>query len=157
MNPELKEMTEALGMMVQIGGMSQHEIIAWIVDLIEKTENPPEWMIELSLSKGRHILDVVHLLHDVPGVSNPDTAFRLLLNLLEEKYPNLKIEDENIARNLCFLVHSSVPKEFENLLYQLDGDLDMIHEGYGNWTVIQEDYRELLDSRNSHAQPEKCT
>ena len=157
MKPEFKEMTEAMGMMLQIGGMSHEEIIAWIDGLIEKTENPPEWMIELSLSKGKHILDVVHMLHEVPGESNLDDSFRLLLKMLDEKHPTVTIEDENLIRELCGFVLSPISNELKEHLYMLDGDLDMIHEGYGNWGIIQEGYRELSDSQNNHAQPEKYT
>jgi hypothetical protein len=149
MNTTLREHADALGMALQIGLISRDEIIAWVDGLIEKEVLPAEWMTDLSLSKGKHPLDIVHMLHEVPGESNPDASFQILLQLMEDRHPNVSRKDEKFLRELFSFVHCPISERFKRLIYQLDGNLDVVLEGHGNWSAIQADYEELLSERDS--------
>jgi len=149
MNTKLREHADALGMALQIGLIGRDEIIAWVDGLIEKEVRPADWMTKLSLSKGKHPLDIVHMLHEVPGEANPDTSFQTLLQLMADKQPSVSSKDERLLRELFRFVHYPISERFKRLIYQLDGDLDVVLEGYGKWSAIQADYKELLSEKDS--------
>lgn len=144
---QIKQKADALGMALETGAISRSDVVAWADSLIETTEQPLEWMIELSLSANKHYLDVVHMLREVPGEIDDDLSFKLFLDILSEKKPSISVKDKNFVRGLFSLVLLPLSEDFKNLIYQIDMDLDVFEEGYGTWAVIQEDYSELLSGR----------
>lgn len=64
---------------LHVGVCFQSDVVNWADHLIDQSERGEDWMIALSTSQGRHLLDVFHLLRNVLGISNPGVSFRLLI------------------------------------------------------------------------------
>lgn len=154
MQPSLKHYADYFSMGFALGLCSHAEIVAWADQLIEHEDYPQYWMIELSTSVGQHPSDVVHLLDSVSGVKNIEFSLRLLIAKLSIVHPVLLPENGRFAQpkhsklfsRLYFLVcdHNHLPEEVRGNISQIYYDLDCVEQGYGDWSMIQQDYDELL-------------
>ena len=63
-----------------VGVCSRNDIMCWADCLIEQSEYPEDWKIDLSTSQGKHLMDVLHMLRAVPGAVNLDVSFRLVVS-----------------------------------------------------------------------------
>jgi hypothetical protein len=64
-DPPVPLVAAVLAAGVWFGLVEREDVIAWADHLIEKTDQPPLWMIDLSLSHDLHVVDVVRLLNEV--------------------------------------------------------------------------------------------
>jgi len=153
MKPSLKHYADYFSICLYLNLCSLAEIIDWADKLIEESNHPEEWMIELSTSAYKHPLDVMHLLDFIPGEQDLEISFRLVIAKLGKVYPILlpdngrfaKAEHSKLLRSLYHLVLDNSPSdELRGAIYQIDLDLDYVEQGYGDWSVIQQDYEELL-------------
>lgn len=150
----------AMGLLLEL--CSVDEVIAWVDQIIEDSDRPAEWMIEISTSTSKHFLDIIHLLDLVPGKKDLETSLRLVIAKLGKVYPTLLPEQERFAQpkhnrlfsELYFLVqdHDNLSEAVRGNIYQMDFDLDYVQQGYGDWSIIQQDYKELLEAGNSYEQ-----
>ncbi len=93
MQPNLKHYADYFSMSLAVGLCSHTEIIAWVDQLIEHEDHPEDWMIELSTSASKHLLDVMHLLDSVSGERNVEISMRLLIAKLSIVHPRLLAEN----------------------------------------------------------------
>ena len=150
----------AIGLLLELCPVS--EVVAWVDQLIEDIDHPKEWMIELSTSASKHPLDVIHLLDLVPGSKDLEISLRLVIAKLGKLHPTLLPEQGRFAQpkhsrllsKLYSLIHEhiSLSDDIRGNIVQIDIDLDYVEQGYGDWSIIQQDYRELLAAGNSHKQ-----
>lgn len=119
-----------------------------------KRDRPEDWMIELSTSTNRNPLDVIHLLDAISDTKDLDISFRLLIAKLDTLYPILTPENNRFAlpehsqlvRKLYLLIrrYDDISKELQGYIVRINCDLDCVEQGYGDWSIIQNDYEELL-------------
>jgi hypothetical protein len=144
MQPSLKQYADYFCMALEVEVCSRAEIINWVDCLIEQSEHLEDWMIDLSTSQNKHILDICHILRDVPGTANLDISFRLLVAKLEKLYPTVSPDQWQLLRNLYQLVYYGVSDDLKGYVYQIFLDLDWLEREVGDWSVIQQDYEDLL-------------
>lgn len=162
MQPTWKQYADYFEMRMLLEICSVGEIIVWVDQIIEDSDRPVEWMIELSTSANRHPLDIIHLLDLIPGSKNLEISLRLLIAKLGEVYPTLSPEEGRFAQpkhSRLFSKLYSLVQDQENLsdavrgnIFQIDIDLDYVEQGYGDWSIIQQDYRKLLSVGNRYKQ-----
>lgn len=67
------------------GFVQREDVVRWADERIAATDSPPLWLIDLSLSQNRHILDVIALLkpitEGVDAMTTCRTVYALLPNL----------------------------------------------------------------------------
>jgi hypothetical protein len=162
MQPNFKHYADYFSTSFALGLCSHAEIIAWVDHLIEHEDEPEDWMIELSTSAGKHPLDVMHLLDSVLGGKNVEISMRLLIAKLGIVYPLLLPENGRFAKpehsRLLSRLYSLVvecdclPDDLRGSMYQIDCDLDYVEQGYGDWSIIQRDYDDLLATASDYKQ-----
>lgn len=150
MQPSLKQYADYLCMGLDVGVCSHSEVVSWSDYLIEQSEHPEDWMIDLSTSQSKHILDVFHLLRAVPGAANLDVSFKLLVAKLGKLHPTVSPEHTRLLSNLYRFVHPEISDDLKAYIYLIDSDLDWLEYGQGNWSIIQQDYEELISVGNSY-------
>jgi len=155
MQPNLREYADyfAIGLLLDICLIV--EVIAWVDRIIESSDRPPEWMIEVSTSANKHPLDIIRLLGFVQGLTDWEVSLRLIIAKLGKVYPNVLFERKlsvhskywRLFSNLYFLIqeHESLSDEVRGSIFQVYIGLDFFEAGYGDWSIIQQDYKELLD------------
>ncbi|MDX2217011.1 MAG: hypothetical protein SFY66_27340 [Oculatellaceae cyanobacterium bins.114] len=87
MQPSLKHYADYFSICLWLGLGSVDEVIAWVDQLIEEIDCPSNWMIDLSTSADKHLLDVIHLLDLVPGVKDLDISWRLVIAKARRRVP----------------------------------------------------------------------
>lgn len=150
MQPSLKHYADYFYMALDVEVCSRAEIVNWVDRIIEQSEHLEDWMIDLSTSQDKHIQDVFHLLRDVPGTANLDISFKLLVAKLGKQYPTVAPEQTKFLGNLYRLVHTKISDNLKARIYQLDCDLDWLEWEVGDWSVIQQDYEDLLAVGNNY-------
>lgn len=162
MQPKFKHYADYFSMGFALGLCSCAEIIAWVDQLIEHGDQPEDWMIEVSTSASKHPLDMMHLLNLVPGERDVEVSVRLLIAKLGIVHPRLLAENDRFAKpehsrllnRLYSLVmqHDCLSEDIRSNVYQIDCDLDYVEQGYGDWSIIERDYNELLATANNYKQ-----
>lgn len=160
MQPTWRQYADYFAVGLSLGLCSVNEVINWVDQLIEDHDCPLEWMIEVSTSASKHPLDIIHLLNLVPGSKDLEISLRLLIAKLGEVYPTLMPEQGRFAQSkhsqllsrLRFLVreHNSLSDDVRGNIVRIHLDLDCVEQGYGDWSIIQQDYEELLAAGNSY-------
>lgn len=117
MQPSLKNYADYLSMGLEIGVCSQDDVVAWADRLIEESDRPELWMIELSTGRSKHILDVQHWLQVVSGTSSLEVSFKLLIAHLQRHYPTVQPEQVRLLSKLYFWERSDLPEEWKDYLY----------------------------------------
>jgi hypothetical protein len=87
---------------------------------------------------------------------------RLLIAKLGIVYPRLLAENGRFAKpehsrllgRLYSLItgYDCLPDDIRGSMYQIDCDLDYVEQGYGDWSIIERDYDELLATANDYKQ-----
>lgn len=152
--PYWKHYADFLAMGIALEVCVPSDAITWADRLIERIELPPDWMIALSVSTTDCYNALIHSLGLVSGEANPEVSFRLLITRIGKVHPILLSADERFfqpvhSKLLVGLYHlgreqASLPETIRNRISQLYCDMDYVEEGGGDWTIIQQDYAELL-------------
>jgi hypothetical protein len=149
MKPSLKHYADYFSIGLYLHLCSLAEIIDWVDKLIEESNHPEDWMIELSTSAYKHPLDVTHLLNFIPGEQDLEISFKLLIAKLGKVYPILlpdngrfaKPEHSKLLRSLYHLVLDNSPSdELRGVIYQIDLDLD-----YEKLLATSRDYQQWIE------------
>lgn len=154
MQPTCRHYADYFAMGLLLGLCSVNEVITWVDQFIEDNDRLSEWMIEVSTSTSKHPLDIIHVLDLVPGSKNLEISLRLLIAKLDKVYPILTPEQGRFAQpkhsqllsKLYFLVreHNILSDDVRGNIFQIYLDLDYVEQGYDDWSIIQQDYKELL-------------
>ncbi|WP_187308079.1 hypothetical protein [Nostoc cycadae] len=57
------------------------------------------------------------------------------------------------GRSLYHLIFDNSPsEELRRAIYQIDMDFDYVEQGYGDWSVIQQDYEQLIATSYDYQQ-----
>lgn len=158
MTISLKCYADYLSIGLRLGLCSVDEMIAWADRLIEERDSPSDWMIDLSTSSAKHLLDIIRLLELVPGTEDLEIAFRLLIAKLGIVYPTLVPEQNNLPQPK----HCILFRKLYRILYPFDGELIALSDevisaillvgedfndleyGYRDWSMVNQDYEKLL-------------
>jgi hypothetical protein len=85
---------------LQLGVIDQNVVVRWADDRIARLASVPDWLIELSLSKKLHVLDVVRMLNCIAGEFDRRAVFVGVCAML----PDLRADDfdgcEAMARRI---------------------------------------------------------
>jgi hypothetical protein len=162
MQPNLKQYADyfAIGLLLDICLVT--EIITWVDQLIESSDRPFEWMIEISTSANKHPLDIIHLLNFVPGTTDWEVSLRLVIAKLDKVHPTLLSDQKRFIHSKYWQLfsklysfiqeHKSLSDEVMRGIFQIYIYLDCIEAGYGNLSTIQQDYQELLNAGSNYKQ-----
>ena len=152
--PTIKHYADYFAMGLQLGICSHAELIAWADKLIEKTDRPSDWTIDLSTSFQKHKLDVVRILNSVSGVPDLEVSFLLLIAKLALVKPVLysdngfiKPRDSRLFSKLYFMTRKQedrLPDCIKRNIFKIDTDMDCVDTGYCDFSIIQQDYQNLL-------------
>lgn len=152
--PTIKHYADYFAMGLQLGICSHTELITWADKLIEKIDRPSDWTIDLSTDSQKHELDVVRILNSVPGVPDLEVSFRLLIAKLALVKPVLYSDngfieayDSRLFSNLYFMARKQedrLPDCIKRNIFLIDTDMDCVDTGYCDFSVIQQDYQNLL-------------
>jgi hypothetical protein len=150
----------AMGLLLELCSVS--EVIAWVDQLVADIDRPEEWMIELSTSASRHPLDVIRLLDSIPGSKELEISLQLVIAKLGKLHPTLLSDRGRFAQpkysrlfsKLYSLVreHTNLSDNIRGNIFQIAIDLDYVESGYGDWSIIQQDYKELIADGNDYKQ-----
>jgi hypothetical protein len=143
MKPSLKQYADYFCMGLELEVCSHAEIISWADDLIGESDKPEDWLIELATSHNQHILDVLHILRNIPGLAELNISFQLLMARLGKQVPTILPKDTKLLNRLYSLVYSEISSDFKVHLYSIDYALDFL-EFKGDWSFIQQEYEKLL-------------
>lgn len=101
--------------------VEREDVIAWADRCIERTEHPPGWMIELSLSHDLHVVDVLRLLNEVGrGVDSADICRGLYAFLPDPTGYSLD-DAEGLARQIYRIAQHCFNYDWtNNLLCEAD-------------------------------------
>ncbi len=89
------------------------EIMAWADDILMSELSPPPQIIDLSMSKMRHPVDVAHLLDDIPGIVDRVAIMRECLGDLRSWMGDNTDRGEQAARYLYTLANAGMLPETE--------------------------------------------
>lgn len=160
MQPTWRQYADYFAMGLLLGLCTVKEVITWVDQLIADSDRCSEWMIEVSTSVDKHPLDIIHLLDSVLGSKDLEISLRLAIAKLGNMYPTLSPELGRFAQpkhsqlfnRLYFLVRdvNSLPDDVWGNISQIYLDLDVVEQGYGDWSIILQDYKELLAAGDSY-------
>lgn len=78
------------------GLVSIPEVVAWADGLIEESDFPEEWLINLSLCGSYDPKDVISLLHQVPGQSSESEASSIVVDYLARQNKPFALFDSTL-------------------------------------------------------------
>lgn len=96
--------------------VEREDVIAWADRCIERTQHPPDWMIELSLSHERHVVDVLRLLNEVGTGVNPADICRGLYAFLPNPAGYSLDDAEGLARQIYRIAQHCFNHDWTNKL-----------------------------------------
>jgi len=122
------------------GYFTKADISRWADRQIEAIEQPGSELLDLSMIRHTHPLDVMHLLHSVGAVAPADTTEMELgfIGLLREER---RVSPEFAVRGLLTLVHEPGPTADQwSEIYRLEDACDCAIAGtYGSMTEVEQD------------------
>ena len=158
-SPSIKQYANYLSFGIQLGICPISEVVTWADRLVIASKDLPDWLIELSTSSDKHPLDVLHILSLVPGRRDLDVSMRLTIAKLGNVIPSLEpVRGRFVQPSYSLLFtqlyllcgkHGYSSGNLYGSICQLFYDLDCVEEGHIEWSVIEQDYEELL----SHGTP----
>lgn len=159
--PSFKNFADYFVMGLKVMGLKlnlcfKSEIIVWVDRLIEKTDYPLNWTLDLSTSFRQKEQDVISILNSVPGIQDTEISFRLLIAKLTLIKPVLypydrkfvTPEDSKLFSLLCFSVreYSDISNDIRGNIFQIYMDMDDVDQGYLDWSTFIKDYQSLLSA-----------
>ena len=128
-----------------VGFFDKSDIERWADCQITAIDNPPTELLDLSMVRQTHPIDVMNLLRTL-GAVDPATTIQIqigFLGLLREKH---KINTQLAIRGLWALVHESgITQEEESQIYYLDDGFDLAITGtYGTIHDIERDLNDFV-------------
>ena len=139
---------------LEIGLSIKEEIINWADNLILKSFKPPMWMIDLSTSQKKSILDTISLLKEVEGHQNLNISFRLAVAKISILYPSIDMSNIEMLFDLYawYLEHEEVDRDIPIIdsytlmmieeLYITIGEINK--DDYKNFITIGKGYIQYL-------------
>lgn len=113
---------------LQHGLLSVQDVIAWADGLIDGSDSPPEWLINLAMARPN---DIDQLLQQVPGESDVDLAINLLMGLLNRRWQSKNVAIMNVCK-----ISWSLHAEYERPK----------NKGVGDWGCVLNHYVEEIEA-----------
>ena len=151
--PSLKDYANYFVMGLKLNLCPKSEIVIWADKLIEKIDVITDWAIELSTSANKSKLDVIRTLNSIPGSSDLEVSFRLLIAKLSLVKPVIfpdnsfmNSQDSWLFSNMYLIVaeYDDLPDCIRGNIFEIYMDMDYFETGNLDWSVIQQDYENLL-------------
>ncbi|MGL6343452.1 MAG: hypothetical protein ACRC80_30460 [Waterburya sp.] len=152
--PSLKNFADYFVMGLKLNFDLYPEIIIWVDEIIDKTNIPSDWMINLSTSFGKNQQDIIYILNTVPGIQDAEVSFRLLIAKLALIKPIIYLqnnrfitsENSQLFSRLYFLVreYDNLPNDIRENIFKIYMDMDEIDQGYIDHLTLDKDYQTLL-------------
>ena len=92
----VKSKANALSYGLINGLVSVPEVVAWADGLIEESDSPDEWLINISLCGSSNPKDVISLLHQVPGQSSESEASSIVVDYLARQNKPFALFDSTL-------------------------------------------------------------
>lgn len=125
-----------------VGYFEKADIICWADRQIEACDDPPTDLLDLSVIRETHPIDVVNLLRSLGSPVLP-TSIDTHIGFLGLLYAEGAISTEHVIRWFYALVHEpGITQEKQDRIYYLDDGYDLALTGYGSMDDIE---RELGD------------
>ena len=128
-----------------LGFFDKTDIAAWADRRIESTENPSTELLDLSMIRQTHPLDVMNLLRSL-GAADPATNIQTQIGFIGLLLANRSITTQRAIRGLWPLVHEpGTTQEQQSQIYYLDDGYDLAVAGtYGTMADIERELREFV-------------
>lgn len=138
---EVNLVASVLSTGIWLGVVERKYVIAWADYLIEHTDIPPIWMIDLSVSHDYHVLDVMTLLAGIKlGADGAETC-RAIYGFIDSPPVETFGDAERFAKRLYELARACVNGDWNcRLLIEADQLSDtflFIRDGSVNWPEQQ--------------------
>ena len=133
-DPSDQVMTSLLAFGLLRGLVSRTDVVEWADRIIARRDQPPAWLLDLSMSAQLHLLDVVSLLNNAGAEIDPVQLCRGILSLLPDMSEDNFAELERRAEAIYLLVFDAVQGNWSYpILSEADGVRDNFEwkrEGY---------------------------
>ena len=93
----INEIAGAYSLGFSIGYFKVQDIVDWADKTIENSENPKHSLIELSLCKEKHTLDILKILSELYGKHINPESYNLVTGLIATDYKNGNIVNDRAA------------------------------------------------------------
>lgn len=121
----------ALGL--TLGFVQREDVVRWADRRITEIEKPPMWLIDLSLSRDRHFMDLISDLNDIARGVDPVATCTVAFSLLPDT-SELSFDDAEAMGKLVYqMARHCVPDWDNKLLWEadsLDDTFSLIRGGY---------------------------
>ena len=97
----LKDQAEALVECLRLGIVDRSDVVAWADKWLEAVDAPEVSVCELAVSRGKTDHQVIDLLHDVRGTSNPESRQSLVFASIRTARESGRVGGEWVAGTLC--------------------------------------------------------
>lgn len=147
MNTEvIKEEAELYRLLLITGFAKCEEVVAWADKIIETTENPPDQVIEISITT--KINDIISMLGQIKGDYDFNAIFKKFLGTLFERLSLDSAVAAKLAHKLyvfMFECEHELPPEIEKMIYYFDDGFDLAVQGvYGNVNDLTSEFKAFL-------------
>ena len=132
--PEDKLVASVFALGLRLGSVPREDVVRWADGRIEEIEQPPAWLIDLSLSESRHIMDLISDLRRVASGVAPVDTLKTVYALLPEPKEWTFEKAEEFAGRLYRLTHECLSGDWSHELVRttdrLADEFEFQREGY---------------------------
>jgi hypothetical protein len=118
---------------VWLGIVPREAVVAWADYLIERTDQPPMWMIDLALSQNLHVVDLVGILDPIAKTADPTETCEEVYGFVELNPGPTYEEAERCIHQLYVIARHCLRDDWRNRLLShadgLDDEFEMMRHG----------------------------
>lgn len=116
--PGMKDTAEFLRWMMKLGWATVPEVVCWVESLIEKTDEPADWMLDFGWNKSAYHDEIDRLLEKVPGTFTDDLPRKMAAALIRERWLDGRVSDKQFI-SLWYALYPHYP-EIAEMEYAAD-------------------------------------
>ncbi len=147
---DIKVMAEVYRLGIAIGYFTVQDVIDWADALIESLEQPPDELIDISLSSNAKLIDVCSLLHSFYGSPFNDSPLHIMLSMLSNEHTtsnNLAKVSAMLFELIDFIQLEDCSKGIIIDLLYLSDAYYLAKQGiYGDLQAVENDIKKFLQS-----------
>ena len=132
--PEDKLVASVFALGLRLGSVRREDVVRWADSRIEEIEQSPVWLIDLSLSESRHIMDIISDLRRIASGVAPVDTLKAVYALLPEPKEWTFENAEELAGRLYRLTHECLHEDWSHELVRITDrlalDFEFQREGY---------------------------
>jgi hypothetical protein len=132
--PAESQVAAVLAAGILLNLIDQNAAVAWADHLIEKTDAPPPWMIDLSLSQNLYYHEVIKMLAERSTGADPVQTCRSLFGFIPTRDSYTFEQAKMLARELYRIALHCLNSDWSYPLLcradEIDDTFSLMHEGY---------------------------